>query len=69
MDEKVFMTVDEVAEILGCSKAHAYKIIRKLNEELNSKGYIVVAGKVSRQYFKEKFYGVASRKEDSNAGL
>ena len=53
------MTVDEVAEILGCSKAHAYKIIRKLNEELNSKGYIVVAGKVSRQYFKEKFYGVA----------
>ena len=39
MDEKVFMTVDEVAEILGCSKAHAYKIIRKLNEELNSKGY------------------------------
>lgn len=69
MDEKVFMTVDEVAEILGFSKAHAYKIIRKLNEELNSKGYIVVAGKVSRQYFKEKFYGVAQRKEDSNAGL
>ena len=30
MDEKVFMTVDEVAEILGCSKSHAYKIIRKL---------------------------------------
>ena len=59
MGEKVFLTADEVAEILGCSKAHAYKIIRKLNEELNSKGYIVVAGKVSRQYFKEKFYGVA----------
>lgn len=59
MDEKVFMTVDEVADMLGCSKAHAYKIIRRLNEELNSKGYIVVAGKVSRAYFKEKFYGIA----------
>lgn len=35
----------------------AYKIIRKLNKELNEKGYITVAGKVSKKYFNERYYG------------
>ena len=28
-EEKIFMRVDEVAETLGISKSHAYKIVRK----------------------------------------
>ncbi|MDD4565617.1 MAG: ICEBs1 excisionase, partial [Eubacteriales bacterium] len=36
MDKKLFITAAEMAEILGVSKAHAYKIIRKLNDELKS---------------------------------
>lgn len=34
-----FMRVNEVAEALEVSVPYAYKIIRKLNEELESEGY------------------------------
>ena len=42
--------------ILQVKEAKAYKIIRKLNEELEQRGYIVVSGKVSKRYFDEKVY-------------
>lgn len=51
MTDKTFMRADEVAEELDVSKAYAYKIIRQLNDELSAKGFITVAGRVSRQYF------------------
>lgn len=34
MTETVFMTAQEVADCLGTSKAFAYKIIQKLNREM-----------------------------------
>lgn len=46
-----------MAETLGISKGHAYKLIRELNEELQSKGYMVVAGKVPKAFWETKFYG------------
>ena len=48
--EKKFIRVDEVAKELEISESHAYKIMRKLNRELEAKGYITVAGRVNRQY-------------------
>ena len=36
---KMYVTADEVAELLGVSHGYAYKVIRKLNEELKKKGY------------------------------
>lgn len=59
MENKAFITADEVARELNISKAFAYKIVRQMNDELNKKGYITIAGRVSRQYFSEKFYGLA----------
>ncbi len=32
---------------------------RALNEELEEKGFITIAGRVSRKYYEEKFYGMA----------
>ena len=58
MDKKMFITAAEMAECLGVSKSHAYKIIKRLNDQLKSDGYMTVTGKVSRKYFAEKFYGV-----------
>jgi len=55
--EKMFMRVDEVADSLDVSKPYAYKLIRKLNEELRKKGCITIAGRIDRKYFYEKFYG------------
>lgn len=51
------MTVSEVAEELNISKGHAYKIIRRLNEELEASGYIIVSGKIPRAFWKKKFFG------------
>ena len=44
------------AEILNVSRSTAYRIIRKLNDELNKAGKITVAGKVSAKYFYEHTY-------------
>ena len=50
-----FINADEVAEELGISKPYAYKIIRRLNEELREKGMITIAGRVDRNYFNERY--------------
>ena len=54
MEEKTFLTVDEVAEILTVSKSKAYEIVRQLNKELKAKGFITVAARVSKTYFNER---------------
>lgn len=58
MEKKIFYDVEEVMTMLTVSKSHAYKIIRELNHELKAKGYMTISGKVSCQYFDEKFYGL-----------
>lgn len=67
MQKTRLITPDEVARELGISKSFAYKIVRQMNKELKSKGYLTIAGKVSRVYFQEKFYGLD--KEDTNASI
>lgn len=58
MEKSRFITAEEMAKDLCVSKAHAYKLIRKMNDELESKGYLTIAGRVSRKYCEERFYGV-----------
>lgn len=53
-DNSIFMRVDEVAEVLDVSESYAYKIIKKLNKELDEKGKIVVSGRVNRKYFYQR---------------
>ena len=55
MQEVMFIRADEAAEILGISKPYAYRLLRDMNDELKSKGYLVIPGRVSRKYFEEKF--------------
>ncbi len=59
MTESLFFTANDVMEMLGISRGHAYKIVKQLNAELASRGYIVVAGKVPKKYFAEHYYGMA----------
>ena len=56
-----FIGVKEVCEIFEVSSSKAYSIIHDLNEELAKKGYMTVPGRVSRQYFNERFYGVDAK--------
>ena len=57
MKKNYMMNANDVAKELGVSKGHAYKMIRKLNEELEAVGYIVVSGKIPRAFWEKKFYG------------
>lgn len=57
MENKQFLTAQDVAQFMGISVPMAYKIIRRLNDELVAGGYITVSGKVSRSYFEKKVYG------------
>ena len=54
MENKLFYTSEEVAEMLQVFQAMAYKIIRELNAELAEKGYVTVRGRVNASYFKKK---------------
>ena len=39
-NNKIYITANELAEMLGVSVGHAYKLIRKLNEELEKEGFL-----------------------------
>ena len=43
----LFVTAGEVAQDLGVSEPFAYKLVRQMNEELEAKGFITIAGRVS----------------------
>jgi len=67
---KLFLTADEVAGLLGISKGHAYAMIRDCNRQLREEGYLTVAGKVPKKYFGQKYYGYEDiMKEEQNAGI
>ena len=66
MEDRMFITADEIAENLGISKPFAYKLIKQMNEQLIQRGYMIVSGRVSRRYYEEKFYGAGSRKEKTD---
>ena len=66
--ENRFMRVEEVAAELGVSVSYAYKVIRRLNDELKAKGFVTIAGRVNRQYFNERVFG-AGKEDFRNAGV
>lgn len=53
-----FICAEEVAQELSVSKPCAYKLIKRLNDELKEKGFITISGRVNRQYFNERLYGM-----------
>ena len=63
-----FMRVEEVAAELGVSVSYAYKVIRRLNNELKEKGFVTIAGRINRQYFNERVFGTG-KEEFRNAGF
>ena len=58
-----FICAEEVAQELSVSKPYAYKLIKRLNDELKEKGFITISGRVNRQYFNEKLYGMGREEQ------
>ena len=54
---KHFLNAHDVAEYMDISVPKAYEIIRRLNDQLDKKGFITVSGKISRIFFEERVYG------------
>jgi hypothetical protein len=71
MSKNLFIRADEMVSELQISKPYAYKLMREMNKELEKKGYMTIAGRVSRQFFEEKFYGLSQSKQEvtSNGGI
>ena len=62
MASKLFISAKEVARELEVSDSFAYRLVRKLNDELEKQGFVVVKGKISRKYFEERVYGMSETK-------
>jgi len=54
MSNDNFLDAAAVAEFMGTSLPTAYKIIRRLNDELKKAGYITISGKINKNYFISK---------------
>ncbi len=59
MNEKLYYNAADIAEMLGISIGKSYKILREMNSDLASKGFLTIAGKIPMEYFREKWYGAA----------
>lgn len=54
---------------MGVSKSYAYKVIQRLNAEMEAKGYYTVTGKVNRNYFEEKVCYPSSERRNANVSV
>lgn len=48
------LKTEDVMRIISYKYGKASEIIRELNKELEAKGYFIVAGRVSKDYFFER---------------
>ena len=67
-NNKIYITANELAEMLGVSVGHAYKLIRKLNQELEKGGFLVIAGKVPEAILKNAGMVSACRRWSNESG-
>lgn len=51
-----------MSELLGISLGHSYKMIRKMNKDLEELGYLVIAGRVPKSYFEKCWFGYGESK-------
>lgn len=54
---KEFYTAEDLARILNRSENYCYKLIRKLNKELEEQGYITIRARVPKRYFERRCAG------------
>jgi Mn-dependent DtxR family transcriptional regulator len=64
MANNIFIKADEIAAELGVSKPYAYKLVKKMNTDLEESGFITIQGRVSRKYFLEKIYGAEPKEQE-----
>lgn len=66
-NQSIYITASELAEMMGVSNGHAYKLIREMNSELKKQGYLTIAGKLPRAYLERCLYGFSAVAERGTA--
>ena len=55
-DDRSYYTAKEVAQMIGCSESHAYKICKQVKDELINRGILMqwyLPGRVPKQQFRK----------------
>ena len=60
MSKKMYVTVNDICEDWGVSKAQGYKMIKQLNEKMLkiNPNLIVLSGKANIKFYEENCYGM-----------
>lgn len=56
MENKAFYTAEDIAKIINRSENYCYKLIKKLNDELEEQGYITIRARIPSKYFESRLY-------------
>ncbi len=65
--QNIYITAAELAELMGISSGHAYKLIREMNAELKKQGFLTISGKLPRAYLEKCLYGFSALAEGGAA--
>ena len=55
---KMYLSVEDVAEVFDISVSFAYRVVERMNADLASKNYYVILGRVPNRYVEDKIYGL-----------
>ena len=55
---KMYLSVEDVAEVFDISVSFAYRVVERMNADLANKNYYVILGRVPTRYVEDKIYGL-----------
>lgn len=63
MTTKLWLSAEEVMEMMQISRSSAYRLIKNMNEELRQQGFLVIPGKANAAFFNDHLYTSTHTKE------
>ena len=66
---KIYYTAKDISQMLDVSVSKGYELIKKMNQELEQEGYLVLSGKVPVAYFNQRWYGLNSTQKELQGAL
>lgn len=64
---KMYLSVEDIAELFGLSVSFAYRVVERMNADLASKNYYVILGRVLTRYVEDKIYGLEHVEQHLNS--
>ena len=61
---KMYLSVEDIAELFGLSVSFAYRVVERMNDDLASKNYYAILGRVPTRYVEDKIYGLEQRRDN-----